>query len=131
VTEYLFDIPNRKPRAVYNGDVPARPVATSIAAAERMRMRAPSLRMKLLARARELGEQDITAKEAGDWYAAERSLPAGTASCRLSAAARLTELKLGGLLAECGRRRQTVSGAEAIVWGATNKDGDGRTVEVR
>ena len=127
----LFNLPaETKPaRLVYNGQVPHARTETSRAAAARMRTRAPSLRMTILAAVRERGDEGMTGEEAGAMYAESKGLPPDTTACRLSAGARMTELRLGGLIADSGRRRKTRAGCSSIVFVATAKEGDGAVCE--
>ncbi|MGE5611207.1 MAG: hypothetical protein ACM359_18300 [Bacillota bacterium] len=111
---------------IYNGAPPCRQVDTSKAAAEKQKDRAPNIRAQILRFVRSQAEWGATAEDAGNYLARIRGLMPDTPCCRLSAAARLTELKLGGFIEDSGRRRKTQSGCAAIVWVATNKQGDGR-----
>ncbi len=124
---HLFDPPARS--LVYDGTPPSRPVDTSIAAAQRQRNRAPTIREIILQHVRDQGDLGVTAEEAGAFLAMTRGLPPETPACRLTAAARLTELKLGGFVRDSGRRRETSGHCKAIVWTATDKAGDGRICE--
>ena len=125
----LFQIPKPTPRLVYNGLPPRRPTETSRAAAMRMRTRAPSLRMKILAEIRTRGDAGMTAEESGEFVAEDKGQPPDTTACRLSAAARITELKLAGFVADSGRPRLTRAGCSSIVWVPTAKYGDGTICE--
>lgn len=127
----LFNLPAKpKPsRLVYGGEPPAQRSDTSRAAAARMRSRAPSLRMQILSLVRGKGDEGVTAEEAGSYNAEQKGLPPDTTACRLSAGARLTELRLGGFVADSGRRRKTRAGCSAIVFIATAKIGDGAVCE--
>ena len=128
----LFDPPATPPkpsRLVYGGQVPHARTETSRAAAARMRTRAPSLRMQILALVRGKGDEGVTGEEAGAYYAESKGLAPDTTACRLSAGARMTELRLGGFIADSGRRRKTRAGCSSIVFVATAKEGDGSVCE--
>lgn len=117
---------SESPPLVYNGEPPCRKVDTSQAAAAKQKDRAPNIRAQILRFVRSQAEWGATAEDAGNHLSHLRGLMPDTPCCRLSAAARLTELKLGGFIKDSGRRRRTKSGCAAIVWIATDKQGDGR-----
>lgn len=126
----LFQLPPASPKLVYNGEAPAASGSdTSTAAAECQRTKAPSIRQQLLIWIRARGEQGATAEEAGEFLASLRGMPNDNPACRLSAAARLCELKAASFLKDSGRRRQTRAGCGAAVLVATDKAGDGSVCE--
>lgn len=87
----------------------ARPVDTSMAAADSVAEEAPRLRERVLEAVRAAGACGLTADEA-----AERlDLSPFTARPRFS------ELRETDLIQDSGRRRENASGRKAIVWVAT------------
>jgi hypothetical protein len=115
-------------KLVYGGRVARQPTDTSAAAADRLTPKAPNIRMQILAFVRE-DPEGVTGEEAGAHLAQSRGLPPGDSGSRLTAAARLTELRLAGYVRDSGRRRATASGCPAIVFEPTDKAGDGRVAE--
>jgi hypothetical protein len=127
----LFELPavTHKPnKLIYGGRVPRQSTDTSATAADRLTPKAPNIRMQILAFVREHPE-GVIGEEAGAHLAQLRGLPPGDSGARLTAAARMTQVRVAGYVRDSGRRRATASGCPAIVFEPTEKAGDGRVAE--